>query len=164
MDIEAVVQDLATRLRELEDKFAVLQVVAAYGPTVDAGAERQAGAIWTTESWYDTDSSPAAAVPHGRAGIEGAARRFRDDTSGLAHISHLPVIRIDGDRATVVNHSNTFQRDGDGFRVDRVSANRWDLVRVDGSWQIERRVNRLVDGSPVARDVLDEGVRLVLGD
>lgn len=160
-DVDVVA--LARRVQELEDKLAVLQVVAGYGPTVDGGAAEQAGALWTEGSWYDTDSSPAASVPHGRAGIEGAARRFLEDPVGQAHISHLPIIRIDGDRAVVVNHSNTFEQDGDGFRVGRVSANRWELVRVGDSWQIERRVNRLVDGTRTAKDVLAEGARDVFG-
>jgi hypothetical protein len=154
--------ELDRRLRLVEDKLAILQVVAGYGPSVDGGAVTEAGSLWTVDSWYDTDASPAAAVPHGRAGIEGAAQRFLDDPVGLAHISHMPMIKVDGDRATVVNHSNTFDQDGDGYRIGRVSANRWDLIRVDGTWQIEHRVNRLLDGTRVAKDLLAEGVRTVL--
>jgi hypothetical protein len=154
---------LDQRVGELEDKLAILQVVAGYGPSMDGGAAREAGLLWTEDSWYDTDSSPAAAVPHGRAGIEGAAQRSHEDPVGLAHISHVPLIKIEGDRATVVNHSNTFEQDGDGFRIGRVSSNRWDLVRVDGSWQIERRVNRLMNGSKESRDVFAEGVQDIIG-
>jgi hypothetical protein len=155
--------EMDRRLRLVEDKLAILQVVAGYGPSVDGGASTEAGSLWTIDSWYDTDASPAAAVPHGRAGIEGAAQRFLDDPVGLAHISHMPMIKVDGDRATVVNHSNTFEQDGDGYRIGRVSANRWDLVRIDGTWQIEHRVNRLLDGTRVAKDLLAEGVRTILG-
>ena len=155
---------LDRRIRELEDKLAVLQVVAGYGPSMDGGAAREAGLLWTEDSWYDTDSSPAAAVPHGRAGIERAAERTQEDPVGLAHISHMPLIKIDGDRATVVNHSNTFERSGEEFRIGRVSSNRWELVRVDGAWQIERRVNRLLDGSKEARDVFAQGTQEVLGE
>jgi len=155
--------ELDRRIRELEDKLAVLQVVAGYGPSMDGGAAREAGLLWTVDSWYDTDSSPAAAEPHGRAGIEGAAKRVLENPAGLAHISHMPLIKVDGDRATVVNHSNTFDQDGEEFKIGRVSSNRWDLVRVDGTWQIERRVNRLLSGSKESRDVFAEGTREILG-
>jgi hypothetical protein len=155
--------ELDHRIRALEDQLAVLQVVAGYGPSMDGGAAREAGLLWTEDSWYDTDSSPAASVPHGRAGIEGAAARAREEPTGLAHISHMPLIKIDGDRATVVNHSNTFEQDGDGFRVGRVSSNRWELVRVGGAWQIERRVNRLLDGSKAARELFAEGTNEIIG-
>lgn len=154
---------LEGRIKELEDKLAILQVVAGYGPSVDGGATK-AGLLWTEASWYDTDSSPAAATPHGRAGIEGAARRFLEDPVGLAHISHLPLIKVDGDRATAINHSNTFHQEGDTFRLGRVSSNRWELVRVDGSWQIDRRVNRLLNGSRESKDLLADGAREVLGE
>jgi SnoaL-like domain len=152
------------RISELEDKLAIMQVVAGYGPSVDGGAAREAGSLWTTDSWYDTDSSPAAATPHGRVGIEEAAKRFFEDPVGLAHISHMPLIKVEGDRATVVNHSNTFHQEGDGFRIGRVSSNRWDLVRVDGNWQIERRINRLLNGSRESKDVLADGTREILGE
>jgi hypothetical protein len=163
MDVNQDYAALERRIAELEDKFEILQVVAGYGPSVDGGASREAGLLWTVDSWYDTDASPAASVPHGRAGIEGAANRFRDEPVGLAHISHLPLIKVEGDRATAVNHSNTFEQEGEDFRVGRVSANRWDLVRVEGSWQIERRVNRLLNGSQESKDVLADGTRKVLG-
>ncbi len=164
MDPDQLLAALENRVRELEDKLAILQVVAGYGPSVDGGAVREAGLLWTKDSWYDTDSSPAASVPHGRAGIEGAAKSFLEDPVGLAHISHLPLIKVDGDRATAVNHSNTFHQDGDEFRLGRVSSNRWDLVRVEGRWQIERRVNRLLNGSKESKDLLADGAREILGE
>ena len=34
---------LEARIKELEDKLAILQVVAGYGPSVDGGAAREAG-------------------------------------------------------------------------------------------------------------------------
>lgn len=165
MDVTDALAAMERRIQELEDRLAILQVVAGYGPSVDGGAAAEAGALWTVDSWYDTDASPGASVPHGRAGIEGAARRFLQEPVGIAHISHLPLIKVDGDRATAVNHSNTFDQAGDdAFRVGRVSANRWELVRVDGTWQIERRVNRLLNGSRESKDVLGDGTREVLGD
>ena len=39
-------------------------------------------------------------------------------------------------------------------RLERVGANRWELERIDGTWQVIRRTNRLLDGTPEARCLL----------
>jgi hypothetical protein len=41
-----------------------------------------------------------------------------------------------------------------GFRIHRVGANRWDLVRTDAGWKIKRRTLRSLDGSEPARELL----------
>jgi hypothetical protein len=159
-------KDLAAmdrRISNLEDKLAILQVVAGYGPSIDGGAAREAGSLWTEDCWYDSDAGSAGTEGvHGRAAIESVSMRCGEAEIGLAHISHMPLIEVDGDHATVVNHSNTFHQEGEGFRIGRVSSNRWDLVRVDGSWQIQRRVNRLLNGSRESKEVFAEGTSKVL--
>ena len=40
------------------------------------------------------------------------------------------------------------------WRLERVSANRWELERIDGTWRVIRRTNRLLDGTPQARRLL----------
>jgi hypothetical protein len=155
---------LERRIQELEDRLDIIQVVAGYGPSIDGGAATEAGLLWTEESWYDSDAASAGAEGvRGRAGIEDVSRMCGDSQIGIAHISHMPLIKIDGDHATVVNHSNTFHQEGEEFRIGRVSSNRWDLVRIDGSWKIELRVNRLLDGSRHSKDVFAEGTREILG-
>jgi len=42
------------------------------------------------------------------------------------------------------------------FYAWRVSANRWELRRVAGIWRIDRRTNRLMNGDPDARALLDD--------
>jgi hypothetical protein len=39
-------------------------------------------------------------------------------------------------------------------QAHRVSANRWELERVGGTWRVVRRTNRLLDGTPEARALL----------
>jgi hypothetical protein len=53
-----------------------------------------------------------------------------------------------------VNHSRVYLRDGTSWRLERVSANRWELERADGAWRVRRRTNRLLDGDPAARELL----------
>ena len=44
--------------------------------------------------------------------------------------------------------------DTDGFRVWRTGVNRWELVRTGVGWRVHSRVNRQLDGSAEARDLL----------
>lgn len=151
---------LEDRLRVVEDHLAILNLVAAYGPSVDGGAVEEAGRLWAEDCWYDSDASSAGASGvHGRTGIEGVAKMTGDSDRGIAHVTHFPVVTVDGDRATVLGHSNVFVADGDAYGLVRVAANRWDLERIEGTWQVRRRVNRAADGSAGSKEVFAEGLR-----
>ena len=41
-----------------------------------------------------------------------------------------------------------------GFRIHRVAANRWELVRTAAGWKIKRRTVRTIDGSEPPREIL----------
>jgi hypothetical protein len=41
-----------------------------------------------------------------------------------------------------------------GFRIHRVAANRWELVRTADGWKIKRRTVRTIDGSDEPREIL----------
>jgi hypothetical protein len=66
---------------------------------------------------------------------------------------------VDGDTAVAVNHSRVYLKDGAHWRLEGISANRWEFGRVDGTRQVRRRTNRLVDGSPEARSLLTSANR-----
>jgi hypothetical protein len=151
---------LAERLQALEDLVQIYQLVATYGPSIDGGAAEEAGRLWTEDCWYDSDAPSAGSDGvRGRSGIEQVSRRCHDLTFGVAHITHLPVVTVEGNRAVVIGHSNTFHQDGPQFAVGRVASNRWELERIDGAWQVRRRVNRLLDGSPESKDVFRGGLQ-----
>jgi hypothetical protein len=134
------------RIAAIEQKLAVLQLIAAYGPATDSGAGRESGA-------GDEEIPPG--------GEELGPPRAE---SSIAHISHFPIIKVAGDQATAVNHSNTFIGEDGKFRLDRISASRWDFARADGSWEVTRRVDRPLSGSPEARAFLADGARQVLDE
>jgi hypothetical protein len=155
---------LEQRVHELEDKLAIYQLVASYGPSIDGGAVAEAGSLWTEDCWYDSDASSAGPEGvHGRLGIQGVAEMCGELSFGVAHITHLPVVTVDRDRATVIGHSNTFHQEEKEFRVGRVASNRWELERIDGRWQVRRRTNRVLDGSAGSKDVFADGLREALG-
>ena len=86
---------------------------------------------------------------------------------GLAHFTSLPHVAIDGDSAIVTSYLQILvpQTQGNavdvpnhgsskGFRVHRMTANRWELVRTAAGWKIKRRTLRTLDGSEPARRIL----------
>lgn len=74
--------------------------------------------------------------------------------NGCAHVVSLPQVTIDGDDAVARNHSRVYLHDGDHWRVERASANRWELKRSTTGWKVVRRINKLLDGNPEAQALL----------
>ncbi len=156
-DTAALVERLARRVEQLEDTLAIQQLITTYGPAVDSGSAEAVGALWTADGVYDVDSG----AYRGRAEIEAMVRS--DAHQGLIHrgCGHLldPLnIRVDGDTAVVTCHSQLVLKADKGFRVARVTANRWELVRRADRWAVTLRVARVLDGGDEARELLASGV------
>lgn len=153
MDVNDRLRQLEAKVAQLTDYMAILQLVASYGPAVDSLDRDGILALWAENGGYDFGSAPLV-------GREAVANLIDLEThrayvgAGSAHTLSLPRIDIDGGRAVAVNYSQVFVKDGNGWRVERTSANRWDLVRTRGGWQVEQRTNRPLDGSQPPRDLL----------
>jgi hypothetical protein len=78
---------------------------------------------------------------------------------GCGHVVTAPRVGVSGDRAVAVCYSLLIRRevDGGGWRVARLSSNRWEPVRRETGWRVARRTNRLLDGGMEARDLLAAG-------
>ena len=75
--------------------------------------------------------------------------------AGMGHVGTLPYVTIDGDRAVATGHAMVVMYDGDGFRVARLSAARYELERsASGDWQITERTLFLLNGNPAAPAML----------
>lgn len=154
-DTADLVASLLERVRLLEDKAAVHKVLTAYGPAVDAGDAEAVGRLWADDAVYDIDIR----VMRGRDAITEMVRTAPHQDylhEGCGHLLDPVHIRIDGDTAVATCHSLLLRRNPgeDSFRVWRVTANRFELVRAEGTWLIRRRTARLLDGSPAARELL----------
>ena len=136
-------------------------------PSADSGADYFTKAVYTEDGVIDLGGGKTA---NGNAEVAGMVKTPGHQAAiagGLAHFCGLPRIDIDGDTATVLsylqiitphptaephevpNHGVT-----KGFRIHRVGANRWELVRTDAGWKIKRRTLRPLDGTEPAREVL----------
>jgi ketosteroid isomerase-like protein len=153
MTVEDRLAALEATVVHLQDQLDVLRVVASYAPSIDGGM-KGAGLFWAEDCVYDSDNDDPL---RGRAAIEALAERIRGLEVGIGHNVSFPVAVVDGDRAIVTGESNTFVKVDDQYVVHRVSANRWELEKVDGRWLVTSRINRLLDGTDEARALLRRG-------
>jgi hypothetical protein len=148
---------LEARLHALEDRLALYDLIASYPLAADSGSGALAASLWTEDGTYDAQVGEWS----GRADIaslfEGEMHRGLMD-GGCGHVLSLPRIVVDGDRAVMTSHGRLYVRDGDSFRVWRVTATRWELERTPEGWKVTRRVNRVLDGTAEPQLLLRQGL------
>ncbi|MGW9404230.1 nuclear transport factor 2 family protein [Arthrobacter sp. NPDC055585] len=140
------------RLQALEDRASITELLASYGPLADAGNGAGIGELWDSAGTYTFDSTTLERSEVG--GLVELESHRQLMQAGCAHVLGSPTIRIEGDGATAVNHSVVLvHRDG-VWVAERVSANRWELVRTESGWKVANRTNRLLTGVEEARALL----------
>ena len=145
---------LEARLVALEDREAIRNLVAGYGPLADSGAAEDVARMWAEDGVYAVGGF---GEHRGRASIAGlitAGHHRGMMEQGCAHVLSPLHIHVDGARAVAIGYSCVFLRGEQAFEVYRVSANRWELAKTDAGWQVLRRSNRLLDGDEAARLLL----------
>lgn len=159
---------LEQRLRLIEDRLEIYNLIASHPPTADTGAEDSTASMWTEDGVFDRGIEFPR--PTGRAAIAGGSanpEHHRAINAGIAHFAGLPYVRITGDTAFAISYLQILVPDrvgplfdvpnhgsSRGFHVHRVSANRWEFVRTDAGWKINCRRLRSLDGTQPARDIL----------
>lgn len=147
---------LESRLRDLEDEREISQLVASYGPLVDAGDADSVAGLWTEDGVYDVDEflmgDPAAI----------RAMVLSDDhqtliARGCSHFLGPARVSIDGDTAVAVCHSILVVHHEGRFFPVRSGANHFTLVRTEGGWRISNRTSRLLNGNEEAPALLGDG-------
>jgi len=134
------------RLRALEDRNAICQLVCGYGYAVDGRNAEAVASLYAEDGVYVVDSVSY----EGRkriAAITGDDHHVGRVTAGCAHISTPPYVVLDGDRAVATCHTMVIQNGDRGWVIDRLRASRLELSRKPGGgWQIDHRQNRLQNG------------------
>lgn len=145
-------RSVEARLQRLEDERDVARVITRYGPLVDTG-NPAVSELWLDDGVYDVDEllmEGAAAV----AAMVTSQAHQAFVAKGCAHFQGPVDVVVRGDAADAVGYSLMLVHDVDGFRLRRVTANHWQLVRVDQEWRVVRRTSRQLDGNNQAREVL----------
>lgn len=144
-------EDLTDRLRALEDREAIRDLIARYGPLADSGQSAVVAQLWCEDGVYAVGGI-GEAVGHAAiaALIDGPVHRALM-VDGCAHVLGPLAIDLDGDRAIAWGHSLVIKADDSGdYAIYRAAANRWTLRRTPEDWRVERRDNRLIDGGDAA--------------
>ena len=149
--------DVVARLRRLEDDRDIRQLIASYGPAVDAGDADAAALLWSSDGVYDVDGWRMQGRADVHAMISSEAHQNLV-AKGCCHFLGPCVVTVDGDEAVAVCESLVLIRDGDGYRVWRATAHHFALRRNDDRWQITTRTSRVLDGNPEAHALLTRGL------
>jgi len=150
---EQTTRTLEQRVAEIEDRLAIYQVIAAYGPAVDSLNLEANDALWTDDCEYELDSGTRV----GHAGLRDLLQTpFHQGvvTQGCAHVSSLPYVHLDGEDAYATNYHQLITHTDGQFKILRLTACRWHLQRIGGAWKIRKRTNMLLDGTESARRIL----------
>ena len=146
--------DAEARLAALEDREAIRDLIARYGPLVDSGRVAEAAELWAEDGVYEVGGYGEHVGPDAiRELLEGPDHQGLI-AGGAAHVLSPPVIALDGDTAVAQTYSVVFRRAGAAWEAYRVSANEWHLRRTGAGWRVARRINRLLDGAAEARELI----------
>jgi hypothetical protein len=159
---------LEQRIRAIEDRLTIYNLIASHPPSADTGAAAYAESVYAEDGVFDRgpDLSGAKGNKAIAASLESSGHQAAI-AGGLAHFTGLPHIALDGDSAVVTSYLQilTPNKTGEsievpnhgasrGYHIHRVVTNRWELVRTPDGWKIKRRTLRLVDGSEPSRQLL----------
>jgi hypothetical protein len=160
------------RLRAVEDRLEIYNLIASHPPAADTGADYYTRTSYVEDGVIDLGGGKGATGSEAIAAIQATPGHKAAIAGGLAHFAGLPRIDLDGDTAVATSylqiltphptaepHEVPNHGTSKGFRVHRVGANRWELVRTADGWKIKRRTLRSLDGSEPARELLREALR-----
>lgn len=143
-------ESLSERVQALEDREAIRDLIARYGPLADTGDAEGVAALWREDGVYAVggmgESCGHAAIA---ALIEGSVHR-QLMADGCAHVLSPVTIDLIGDHATATGYSCVFRWTGSVWEAARVSANRWEFSRGANGWEVVRRENALLNGNEAA--------------
>jgi ketosteroid isomerase-like protein len=140
---------LEERLQRLEDQIAIYQTVCGYGYAVDGCNADALGEIYAEDGVYAVADTGGF---NGRAAVQAITKEpthLELVGRGAAHVSTLPYVVIDGDKAVATCHTLVARNTDDGFSIWRLSASRIHLERrPEGGWHIKHRQNYLLKDDP----------------
>jgi SnoaL-like domain len=162
---------LEQRLQVIADHLEILNLIAAHPLGADSASHDFAESFWLEDGTIDmAGQSKGYESMISVLNTPGFAEAQRQ---GICHFTGLPHIEIDGDRAVAISYLQILAADPDGkpfelsahgaskgFKVCRLSANRWELQRTPNGWRIKSRAVRGMD-NPASRELLREATERI---
>lgn len=139
------------RLQAVEDREAVRDLIARYGPLADSGDAAGVAALFTEDGIYAVGEMGEAVGHTAIAALIKGETHQQLLADGCAHLLGPVAIDLAGDTAMARGHSLVVRHVDGRFEIYRVSANLWQLVRTRQGWRVKRRDNALLNGAAAAR-------------
>src|SRR6266581_1913323 len=95
-------QTVEDRLRAIEDRLEIYNLIASHPPSADTGADYYTRAIYTEDGSLDLGGDKKATGNAAIAAIVTTPGHQAAIAGGLAHFAGLPHIALDGDEAVVI--------------------------------------------------------------
>lgn len=171
MNNEPSFDELSKRLVLIEDRLAILNILAGSAHSSDVASE----------AYWDGMFAEAAVMDRGQgipndigkddilAIVRSPEQRAAID-AGMAHLAMLPHIAVDGDHAVATGYILVIVPDDQasrvvlpgkgrspGISIYQLTANRWEFVRAGPDWKVSRRVVRPIAADD-ARQILASGI------
>lgn len=160
------------RLRAVEDKLEILNLIASHPPAADTGADYYTKWSFTEDGVIDLGGGKGASGNDKIAAGQQSPGHLAAIAGGLAHFAGLPRIELNGDEAVATSylqiltphpsaepHEVPNHGVSKGYRIHRVGVNRWELVRTSEGWKIKKRSMRSLDGTEPAREILRSALK-----
>lgn len=161
---------LAQRLRSVEDHLEILNLLAGSAISADVAAQNHWETIYAPGASMDVTDDQSPLDRNALIAVVGSSKQQEASAQGMAHLSALPHIVIDGDTAVATGYLLVVIRDNEaapvtlpgkgvvgGLSIYHLTVNRWDLMRNGCGWQLIRRTIRPL-ASEKAREMLLSGL------
>ena len=163
-------RSIEERLQEVEDRIEIANIIACQPPIADSLSHDLASAMFTPDGMLDRGALGSRGI-HSRDTARDAALQTAAEM-GVVHMGTSPYIKLGKNSAVALTYAAVVVPDpsatelavplhgsGRGHRIYMIAANRWQLIRIDGSWKLKTCKIVPFDGSPepreLARSVLD---------
>ena len=160
---------MEARLRMVEDKLEIYNIIASHPPSADSGHGDAAAAIFVDDGIFDFADGRSATGKAAIGAVVESADHHQAIATGLAHFAGLPLIRLAGDVAHATSYLQIITPDhtaaekslpnhgpSSGYRIHRTVVNRWTLVRTPEGWRVTTRRVRPLDGTPPALEIVEQ--------
>ena len=96
---------LEQRIRAIEDRLEIYNLIAGHPPSADTGADYYAEATYAEEGEFDRGPGlPGAKGNKALGAILKSEAHQAAIAGGIAHFTGLPYVALDGDRAVVTSY------------------------------------------------------------
>ncbi len=133
----------------IDDRFAVLDLLAGYGRAIDARDAAAYAALFAPDGLRIDDDGSRRLTQHGREAIQAEIQRTFDSwTAKVRHFMALPLIEGDHDRCTVSTYVQEIVELPNGpCAISQVAEYRDICVKLDGQWLFQQRaIVLMLDG------------------